>query len=48
MSYYEKIKEKSWKFAGIYTIIRPVLVILDPDYIKDILAQVSKFFIRGK
>lgn len=43
MSYYDKIQEKSWKFAGIYTILRPVLVILDPDYIRDILAQVCKF-----
>lgn len=46
MSYYDKIKEKSWKFAGLYTIVRPVLVIVDPDYIRDVLSQVRLQFIK--
>lgn len=40
MSYYDQIKKSGWKFGGIYTIVRPVLVVVDPDYIRDILTKV--------
>ncbi|KAJ8964153.1 hypothetical protein NQ314_005094 [Rhamnusium bicolor] len=39
IKYYEEAKKRGLKFAGIYTITRPVLVVIDPDYIRDILTK---------
>lgn len=41
MAYYDNIKSRGWKFGGVYTVLRPVLVLVDPDYIRDILTQVK-------
>lgn len=41
MRYYDQVKEKGYKFAGIFTVLRPVLVVIDPEYIKDILMKVK-------
>ncbi|KAJ8964150.1 hypothetical protein NQ314_005091 [Rhamnusium bicolor] len=41
IKYYEEVKKRGLKFGGIYTITRPVLVVIDPDYIRDILSKVS-------
>ncbi|KAJ8981930.1 hypothetical protein NQ317_002101, partial [Molorchus minor] len=37
--YYEKIKAMGSKLAGVYFITSPVLVVIDPDYIRDILSK---------
>ncbi|CAG9865478.1 unnamed protein product [Phyllotreta striolata] len=37
--YYGLIKEKGWKFGGVYLLNRPVLVLRDPELIKDVLAK---------
>lgn len=41
MTYYDEIKKRSWKFGGVYDIMRPLLIINDPELIGDILARVS-------
>lgn len=47
ISFYDEIKKKNLKFAGVYTVTRPLLVVTDPDYIRDILAKVgSLVYIR--
>ncbi|XP_050505888.1 cytochrome P450 6g1-like isoform X1 [Diabrotica virgifera virgifera] len=49
-SCYKKIREKVWKVGGFFTIARPTLLVLDPEYVRDILikiAQVSIFFVGG-
>lgn len=41
MTYYDEIKKMRWKFGGIYDIMRPLLIVIDPETIGDILARVS-------
>lgn len=41
--FYDEIKRRSWKFGGVYTVLRPVLIVVDPDIIGDILVRVSIF-----
>lgn len=41
---YDKTRANGWKFAGIYTYIRPSLLVVDPDIIKDILQKDFQYF----
>ncbi|CAH0551616.1 unnamed protein product [Brassicogethes aeneus] len=46
--YYNELKSRGHKFGGIFTLFRPVLVLTDPDYIKDILSKDFQHFVdRG-
>ncbi|KAG5873359.1 hypothetical protein JTB14_000487 [Gonioctena quinquepunctata] len=48
MDFYTQIKKNGWKFGGVYTMTRPVLVVVDPEYMKDILVKDFHHFIdRG-
>lgn len=38
--WYEELKSKGHKFGGVWSFSTKVLVLVDPDYIKDILTQV--------
>lgn len=40
--WYEELKRKGQKFGGVWSFSRKVLVLVDPDYIKDILVQVCR------
>lgn len=42
--YYDQLKKQGHKFGGIYTIVRPVLVVVDPDYVRDILQNDFQYF----
>lgn len=42
-AFYKAIKSRSWKFGGVYLVSRPVLIVVDPDIIGDILTKVSTF-----
>lgn len=44
---YDEIKKRSWKFGGVYIISRPVLILVDPDIIGDILTRVSAYYIEN-
>ncbi|XP_023020273.2 cytochrome P450 6a2 [Leptinotarsa decemlineata] len=45
---YEEIRRKKHKFAGIFSITRPILVIADPEIAKDILVKDFDHFVdRG-
>ncbi|KAJ8957944.1 hypothetical protein NQ318_001943 [Aromia moschata] len=44
--FYDEIKERGLKFAGIYLVTRPVLIIIDPDYIRDILSKDFQYFVN--
>ncbi|KAJ8911312.1 hypothetical protein NQ315_017007 [Exocentrus adspersus] len=47
--FYKDLKRKGHKFGGIYTITNPVLVVVDPDYIRDILTKDFHYFVnRGQ
>lgn len=37
--WYEQLKKKGLKFGGAYSFAKPVLVLVDPDYIKDVLSK---------
>lgn len=41
------MKERRLKFAGIFSGLRPVLVVNDPDYIKDILVKVRVLYSKN-
>ncbi|XP_063929826.1 cytochrome P450 6a2-like [Zophobas morio] len=46
--YYDYLKQRGHKFGGIYLISEPNLVIVDPDYVKDILSKDFQYFVdRG-
>lgn len=46
--WYEELKRQGHKFGGVYTVLRPHLVIVDPGYVKDILtADFQHFVNRG-
>ncbi|XP_074030272.1 cytochrome P450 6a2-like [Leptinotarsa decemlineata] len=48
MDFYKEIKKRGWKFGGVYTVLRPVLVIVDPALMKNILLTDFQYFIdRG-
>lgn len=45
---YDKFKETGSKYCGAYFYTRPIAIILDPDFIKDILVKdFSSFTHRG-
>lgn len=44
IAYYDLIRERSWKYGGIYIMNRPVFVVRDPEYIKDILSRDFDYF----
>ncbi|KAJ8911313.1 hypothetical protein NQ315_017008 [Exocentrus adspersus] len=47
--FYKDLKRKGHKFGGIYTITNPVLVVVDPEYIQDILTKDFHYFVdRGQ
>jgi len=43
--WYDKLKEKGYKFGGVWMFAKPVLVLVDPDYIKDVLTKDFNYFI---
>lgn len=46
--FYDRLKAAGHKFGGVYTLFQPALVIVDPDYIKDILSvDFGSFVNRG-
>ncbi|KAG5873358.1 hypothetical protein JTB14_000486 [Gonioctena quinquepunctata] len=48
MDFYTEFKKRGWKFGGIYITTRPVLIVADPEYIKDIMVKDFHHFIdRG-
>lgn len=47
LEYYDEMKERRLKFAGIFSGLRPVLVVNDPDYIKDILVKVRVLYSKN-
>ncbi|KAI2473921.1 probable cytochrome P450 6a13 isoform X3 [Diabrotica virgifera virgifera] len=47
-SCYKKMREQGWKVGGFFTIARPTLLVLDPEYVRDILVKdFSNFVDRG-
>ncbi|CAG9834257.1 unnamed protein product [Diabrotica balteata] len=47
-SCYTKMREKGWKIGGFFTIARPTLLILDPEYVRDVLVKDFSYFVdRG-
>ncbi|XP_018569725.1 cytochrome P450 6a2-like isoform X2 [Anoplophora glabripennis] len=48
VKYYDEMKKKGYKFGGIYTITSPALVLVNPDYVRDVLTKDFHYFIdRG-
>nr|WCC58090.1 cytochrome P450 [Pharsalia antennata] len=48
VKYYDEMKKKGFKFGGIYTITSPALVLVHPDYVRDVLSKDFHYFIdRG-
>lgn len=44
--FYDKLKVNGYKFGGVYTLVQPALVIVDPDYVKDILTVDFQYFVN--
>ncbi|KAG5880070.1 hypothetical protein JTB14_034701 [Gonioctena quinquepunctata] len=44
--YYKEIRNKGYKFAGIYSVVRPILIVADPKIIKDILVKDFDYFME--
>nr|XP_969746.4 PREDICTED: uncharacterized protein LOC658247 [Tribolium castaneum] len=46
--FYEELKKRGEKFGGVYLVTQPNLVLVDPEYVKDILATDFQYFVdRG-
>lgn len=41
LEWYKQLKERGLKYGGVWSFAKPVLMVTDPDYIKDILIKVS-------
>lgn len=42
--FYQDLKKQGHKVGGIFTVLHPHLVIIDPDYVKDILTSDFQYF----
>ncbi|XP_063930107.1 probable cytochrome P450 6a14 [Zophobas morio] len=46
--YYDEMKTKGWKHAGLYTALTPIYYVMDLDYVKNIMAKDFHHFVdRG-
>lgn len=41
VDWYNQLKQRGLKYGGVWSFAKPVLMIIDPEYIKDILVKVS-------
>ena len=43
-TFYDELKREGHKFGGVYLVTTPNLVVVDPDYVRDILSKDFQYF----